>query len=386
MRTRSRHGLVGRWWCWLAGLFASVFILLQSLTLPARPKKKWRRARHRLKRFVRRRLAPCTRILKKIDENVNRAAKAVGGWLAKFALPVPALALAWAQPDRRALLRQLQTRARMKQRGARKARSWYRRCSRRLTRTLRAFSWIVNRKTQSLRRSLGGLASWSRLRTTAWINPVRRVVQGLLLPIFSLIARWQKAVNDVLANPLVVRYRPVAAAAVTLLLLLPVPLYAAINFGSVTWTANQPGNNALFSSITFSDVTNADPTQTHTILTFNLGAGQTSMGGTTTVTSSTIPALSTDTINGTWNNLSNLNVTSGNVTVSISVSNGGKPNNMFSDTYNTGHEPAASPTISPSTGLASPVITVTFSKSGATTVGTSSPISPAASFTLDFHN
>jgi hypothetical protein len=184
---------------------------------------------------------------------------------------------------------------------------------------------------------------------------------------------------------MVVRYRPVAAAAVTLLLLLPVPVFAAINFGSVTWTPTQDPFSPLFSSITVNDITNADPLQTHSILTFSLKPGLTDMGGTTTVTT-TLSANNGDNVNANWANLDKLNVTNGQISVSITASNAeGTTGNMFSQAY-TGPPNPGNPTITQAhfNKSTSTLITVTFTKSGFTTVG--SPTGVAASFTLDFHN
>src|SRR5262249_27834339 len=110
--------------------------------------------------------------------------------------------------------------------------------------------------------------------------------------------------------------------------------------------------------------------------------------GTTTARSTAIPASNGEKIKGTWANLDNLKIANGNITITINITNA-SPSNMFTATYNLGNEPTSTgtpPGISEATVGASgnPVITVTFSKAGFTTVGT--PTGLASSFTLDFHN
>jgi len=150
-------------------------------------------------------------------------------------------------------------------------------------------------------------------------------------------------------------WKGVLGGVVTAFLLVPVPVFATITFTGVTWTVSQPGSSALFTSVGQSS--NA----TDTVLTFYLAGPNTTSfsSGKTTVTSSAITATSSDTLKATWASLTNLKVTGGSVTASISVTNtpsGTPAGNMFSATYTTTPSSDSPPTTNMTSFTADPVI------------------------------
>jgi hypothetical protein len=187
-------------------------------------------------------------------------------------------------------------------------------------------------------------------------------------------------------------WKQTIASILAFVLLAPVPVFATIDFSTFQWSGLSDTNNFFQSgsngfSFTSFDSTPGDPTTSHTVLTFTPRTVFFGQNFTASVTT-TVPSASSqlilgasDKINGNWNNLTAIQISSGDLIISVGSSppGGSPPNNMFSADYTS--TPSGSVAIP---GLAGPatINTITVTIQGTNFFSSNS----SSSFTLDLHN
>lgn len=182
------------------------------------------------------------------------------------------------------------------------------------------------------------------------------------------------------------KWSRILAGVLTVVLLAPIPAFAAVVFTTASFGPTnplKPAGNSPISSISWTD------TPTDSLITFSVVQTTPTIAnptrnprvgsGTIILTSAGITASSGSTLNGTWSNLNvlNSNPASGKVAITVNTTNG-VPNNMF--TLAPTNNPPASPPVTTSVLTGNPTVTIKFQFTGFF------QSSSASTFTLDLHN